>query len=73
MSFYSGDRWASEATERLLGAANAQPNHLNYGAFSEAMFKGLEASWTGAQTPAEAVADLETELKAKLGDELIVR
>ncbi len=73
IELYAGDRWASEATDRLLGTANAQPNHLNYGAFSEAMFKGLEAAWTGAQTPAEAVADLETELRAKLGDELIVR
>lgn len=73
IELYAGDRWASEATERLLGTANAQPNHLRYGAFSEAMFKGLEASWTGAQSPADAVADLETELRAKLGDELIVR
>lgn len=73
IELYAGDRWASEATERLLGAANAQPNHLSYGAFSEAMFKGLESAWTGAQTPAEAIVDLEKELRAKLGDELIIR
>ncbi|NRB16376.1 MAG: extracellular solute-binding protein [Rhodobacteraceae bacterium] len=73
IELYAGDQWASEATERLLSTANAQPNHLSYGAYSEAMFKGLEASWTGAQSAADAVADLETELRAKLGDELIVR
>ena len=73
IELYANNQWAAEATERLLGTANAQPNHLGYGAFSEAMFKGLEASWTGAQSPADAVADLETELRAKLGDDLIVR
>lgn len=73
IELYADDRWASEATERLLGSANAQPNHVQYGAFSEAMWKGLEAAWTGVKTPAEAVAEIEIELKAKLGDELIIR
>ncbi|MBV7396122.1 ABC transporter substrate-binding protein [Mameliella sediminis] len=73
IELYSNDRWASEATDRLLGHANAQPNHVQYGVFSEALWKGLEAAWTGVKTPAEAVAEVEAELKAKLGDELIVR
>lgn len=73
IELYADDRWASEATDRLLGSANAQPNHVQYGAFSEAMWKGLEAAWTGVKTPAEAVAEIEIELKAKLGDELIIR
>lgn len=73
IELYANDHWASEATERLLVSANAQPNNLDYGAFSEAMFKGLEAAWTGVKTPADAVAELESELNAKLGDNLIVR
>ena len=73
IELYANDRWASEATERLLISANAQPNNLDYGAYSEAMFKGLEAAWTGVKTPAEAVAELEAELTAKLGDNLIVQ
>ena len=73
VELYANDRWADEATDRLLGSANAQPNHLQYGAFSEAMWKGLEAAWTGVKTPAEAVAEVEAELTATLGDELIVR
>ena len=73
IELYANDRWASEATERLLGSANAQPNHLQYGVYSEAMWAGLEVSWTGIKTPAEAVAELEAELTAKLGDDLIVR
>jgi len=73
VELYANDRWAAEATDRLLGTANAQPNHLGYGTFSEAMWKGLEASWTGAQTPAEAVAALEAELTAKLGDDVLIR
>ncbi len=73
VELYAGNRWADEATERLLGTANAQPNHLQYGVFAETMWKGLEAAWTGVQTPAEAVTAVEAEMTAKLGDELIVR
>lgn len=73
IELYSNDRWASEATDRLLATANAQPNHVQYGAFSEALWSGLEAAWTGTQTPADAVAAVEAQLKVTLGDELIVR
>lgn len=73
IDLYSGNRWAAEATERLLGSANSQPNHLQYGAFSEAMFRGLEAAWTGVQTPEEAVAEVEAQMTATIGDDLIVR
>ena len=73
IDLYRGDRWASEATEVLLGSATSQPNHLQYGAFSEAMFRGLEAAWSGVQTPAEAVAEVEAQMRATLGDDLIVR
>ena len=73
IELYSGNRWAAEATERLLGSANSQPNHLQYGAYSEAMFRGLEAAWTGVQTPEEAVAEVEAQMTATIGDDLIVR
>ena len=73
IELYANDQWAAEATERLLGHANAQPNHLKYGQFSELMFKGLETAWTGTKTPAEAVDEVEVEMKATLGDDLIVR
>jgi inositol-phosphate transport system substrate-binding protein len=73
VELYSSNRWAAEATEVLLPFANAQPNHVQYGAFAEAMFRGLEAAWTGVQTPEEAVAELEAQLTATLGDDLIVR
>jgi inositol-phosphate transport system substrate-binding protein len=73
VDLYASDRWAAEATEVLLPFANSQPNHVQYGAWSEAMFKGLEAAWTGVQTPEAAVAELEATLKETLGDELIVR
>jgi len=73
IALYAGNRWATEATEVLLGAANAQPNHVQYGTFSEALFSGLESAWTGTQTPEEAVAEVEALLRATLGDELIVR
>jgi len=73
VELYANDRWADEATNVLLPHANAQPNHPGYGVYSEAMWKGLESAWTGVATPAEAVAALEAELTAVLGDELILR
>jgi inositol-phosphate transport system substrate-binding protein len=73
VDLYRGNRWASEATEALLPYASAQPNHLQYGAFSEAMYRGLEAAWSGVQTPAEAVAEVEAQMRATIGDDLIVR
>lgn len=73
LDLYSGDRWASEATEVLLASANAQPNHLQYGAFSEAMFSGLESAWSGTQSVEEAVAEVEAQMRATLGDDLIIR
>lgn len=73
VEFYANDRWAAEATERLLPFANAQPNHLKYGQFSELMYKGLETAWTGTKSAEDAVAEVEVEMKAALGDDLIVR
>ncbi len=37
------------------------------------MFKGLETAWTGTKSPADAVAEVEAEMTAVLGDDLIVR
>ncbi len=73
VDLYAGDRWASEATKVLLPFANAQPNNLDYGTYSEAMWKGLESAWTGVQTPEAAVDELEATLTATMGDRLIVR
>ena len=70
---YAQDPWADAATSVLLPHANSQPNHPDYGVYSEAMWSGLESAWTGVQSPEEAVAELEAELVSVLGDELIVR
>jgi inositol-phosphate transport system substrate-binding protein len=70
---YAQDPWADAATSVLLPHANSQPNHPDYGVYSEAMWSGLESAWTGVQTPEEAVAELEAELTSVLGDDLIVR
>ena len=70
---YAQDPWADAATSVLLPHANSQPNHPDYGVYSEAMWSGLESAWTGVQTPEEAVAELEAELVSVLGDKLIVR
>ncbi|MXX91167.1 MAG: extracellular solute-binding protein [Boseongicola sp. SB0665_bin_10] len=70
---YADDRWASEATERLLPHATAQPNNVNFGQYVGIMWSGLEAAWTGQKTVADAIADAETELKATLGDNIVIR
>jgi len=73
VDLYSGDRWARVATERLLGHASAMPNNVNFGQYWEIMFGGLEASWTGQKSVADAIADVETELATTLGDRIIMR
>lgn len=73
ISLYSSDRWAREATERLLPHANAMPNNSDFGTYWNAMWGGLESAWTGQKTPEQAVADVETELKSALGDAIIIR
>lgn len=73
VDLYSADRWASEATERLLPHANAMPNNAEFGKYWTIMWKNLEASWTGAKTVDAAVNDAETEVKATLGDSIVIR
>jgi inositol-phosphate transport system substrate-binding protein len=73
VGLYAGDRWAREATAVLLPNATAAPNHVNFGQYFEVMFGGLQAAWTGQKTVDEAIADMETELKASLGDKIVIR
>ena len=73
VDLYSSDRWAREATERLLPYANAMPNNSDFGTYWNAMWKGLESAWTGQKAPEQAVQDLETELKSSLGEAIVVR
>ena len=73
IQLYGGDRWAREAATVLLPFATAEPNNVNFGQYFEAMFTGLQAAWTGQKTVAEAIADLETELSAALGDAIVIR
>ena len=70
---YANDRWASEATERLLPHAVSMPNNTDFGAFWTTMFKGLEASWTGQKSVEDAVADVEAEYKATMADAIIMK
>ncbi len=73
LSLYSDDRWAREATERLLPHANAMPNNSDFGTYWNIMWKNLEAAWTGSKTVDAAVADAEAELSSTLGDAIIIR
>ena len=70
---YANNRWASEATKLLLPHASAMPNNTNFSPYFDAMWKGLEASWTGQKSPEKAVADVEAELRANLGNDIIIR
>lgn len=73
IDLYSNDRWAREATERLLPHANAMPNNTNFGVYWSAMWKGLESAWTGQKTPEQAVSDVEAELRNSLGEAIVIR
>jgi inositol-phosphate transport system substrate-binding protein len=71
--FYSNDRWAREATQRLLPFANAMPNNSSFGIYWDVMWKGLEAAWTGQKSVQQAISDDETTLKSSLADKIIIR
>ena len=71
--FYSNDRWAREATQRLLPHANAMPNNSNFGVYWDVMWKGLEGAWTGQKTVQQAISEDEATLKSSLGDKIIFR
>ncbi len=73
VGLYSGDRWAREATERLLPHATAMPNNVSFGQYWEVMWGGLEASWTGQKSVEDAINDVETELRAALGDKIVIQ
>lgn len=49
------------------------PNNVNFGQYWEIMFGGLEASWTGQQTVAEAIADVESELNSTMSGKIVMR
>lgn len=73
LALYSDDRWASEATKRLLPFATAMPNNADFGVYWDTMWSGLEAAWTGSKTVDQAIADVETTLKSSLGDAIAMR
>lgn len=73
LALYSDNRWASEASERLLPHATAMPNNANFGVYWDAMWAGLQSSWTGTKTVDQSIADLETTLKSGLGDAIVIR
>ncbi len=73
IGLYSNDRWASEATERLLSSASAMPNNVDFGVYWTAMWKGLESAWTGQKRPDQAAEDAAAELRNALGDRIIMR
>ncbi|WP_373236302.1 extracellular solute-binding protein [Cohaesibacter celericrescens] len=73
IALYANDRWASEATERLLTHANAMPNNTDFGAYWQIMFKGLEAAWTGQKSVADAVNGVEAEIKSSMADAIIIK
>jgi inositol-phosphate transport system substrate-binding protein len=70
---YANDRWTTVATESLLPHANAIPNNSDFGVYWKAMYKGLEASWTKTSSVADAVKAVEAEVRAALGDKIIIR
>ena len=72
IGLYSNDRWAMEATDRLLPHASSMPNNADFGSFWNIYWKGLEASWTGQKTAKQAVADAEQELRGTLGNGVII-
>lgn len=70
---YAENRWLTAASERLAPHANAIPNDPDFGIVWDAMFEGLEASWTGVMSVEDAVAEAEATVTQALGDNVVVR
>jgi len=70
---YANDYWTTEATEKLLPYANAIPNNAEFGIYWDAMFRGLEAAWTGASTVEQAVSAARNDVTSALGNGVLVR
>lgn len=70
---FANDRWAGIATTELLPFATAIPNDIDFGVYWNAMYQGLEASWTGTVSVEDAVNTVESEVTAALGDAIIIR
>lgn len=73
IDLYAGDRWAREATERLLPHANSMPNNVRFGEYWDIYWSGLESVWSGVKTAEQAVADAEAEALNTLGDDVEIR
>ncbi len=72
VSQYSDDRWTAEATA-LLKSAFALPNSTNFGQYDTLVWKGLTAAWSGDLSPQDAVDTVVQEMKATMGDKVIIR
>ncbi len=69
---YAADRWTAEATQ-LLRRAVALPNNRDFGRYDTLVWKGLTATWSGEMTPEDAVEAVVQEVRATMGDKVIIR
>ncbi len=72
VSQYADDRWTAEATA-LLKSAIALPNSTDFGQYDNLVWKGLTAAWSGDLSPQEAVDTVVGEMKATMGNKVIIR
>jgi inositol-phosphate transport system substrate-binding protein len=49
------------------------PNNVSFTEYHNIMFSGLESAWTGQKSVADAIADVETELRITLGDNIVMQ
>lgn len=69
---YVADPFLKDVTY-MLNYTHYLPNHEQFGAYDEAVFRGLTAVTAGQLTPEEAVETVISELERTLGDEVIIR
>lgn len=60
-------------TVYMLEYTTFLPNHEDFTTYSQAIYGAIQAVELGKKTVEEALADMETQLKNDLGDELIVK
>jgi inositol-phosphate transport system substrate-binding protein len=70
---FAANRWNTIASNELVPHANAVPNDVEFSTLWTAMWRGLEASWTGVSSVDAAVEAAKAEVQGALGDLVIIR
>ena len=69
---YQEDKWLAVSAS-LLEFSKFPPNHAKFGTYDEIVFKAMGGVESGELSPEDAVSYIVDQLKAQLGDEIVIK